>query len=431
MLRPSLFACLVMLGMDAPAAPAQVADEPVGVDPSVPIDEARAAYRGGVIVESLRITLRSGAGPPRVDTLVLRMDAAGIAPGDPPRRIAIEAGGLRLYADAGHVVATHAAEPGTYWQNQGEQFAPAHGLLDLLPPLPVPQLALAFPGDNGWRTPTPYTTDAAWASALLDPSRSPPSFDLRGRCAEGTVTATFDARTHRLLAFVADLSTGAQAARLEIRCRELPAEDPASWEPDLTGRVRVPTLAGLRPDHPVAELARGTLVPDMVFQHADLSAWSLAEAIRSATEADPAGLPAAVLVLFRSSADPERSASIEADARAGLDAARAVAAEPGDPSRAPCFIRAAVVVPLSSFDRGWFDSLAARLARADSGDHADRLLWSSSSANTIDRFSRRTDALIAVVWHDRALSAVIPLDGRAGEAGAVADELRRSLNRAR
>lgn len=409
----------------AGAASAQVLDQPIGVDPRVPLEEARAEYRAGVTADAVEVTVRPPSGPPRTERIVVRIDAAGIGDGDTARRVLLELGPLTVFAGGGRIVAVHAGEPGLYWRTEYDGPLGPGVFGDTLPPLPVPQLTLAAPDEGAFRVPIPHAPAVEWLSATLDPTGRTPVFVVSGRGEAGLVSATFDAESHRLSRFRAEFPSpsGSGVTLLELRCRAIEPGNPERWEPDGAGRQRVAMLADLRGDRTVPPVTPGGTVPDISLLTAVMEAWSLAEALRAATAASPAAPPPAALLLFRVPADRERAARIETDARAGLEAIRALRS-PADGAPGSRFIaRSGVVVELRDYSAAWFDAIRRRWGAEDDGG----LLWASSAASTIDRFSREADALVAVVFHDRLLSVVIPLDGRSADAAAIADELRSAL----
>ncbi|MFM9996025.1 MAG: hypothetical protein ACKVU4_09505 [Phycisphaerales bacterium] len=415
---PSFFA--------AAAVSAQVLDQPIGVDPRVPLEEARAEYRAGVTADAVEVTLRPPSGPPRTERIVVRIDAAGIGDGDTVRRVLLELGPLTVFAGGGRIVAVHAGEPGLYWRAEYDGPLAPGVFGDMLPPLPVPQLTLAAPDEGAFRVPVPHAPAVEWLSATLDPAGRTPVFVVSGRGEAGPVSATFDAESHRLSRFRAEFPgpSGSGVTVLELRCRAIEPGNPERWEPDGAGRQRVAMLADLRGDRTVPPVTPGGTVPDISLLSAAMEAWLLSDALRAATAASPAVPPPAVLLLFRAPADRERAAAIEADARIGRDAILALR-NPADGAPASRFMtRCGVVVELRDYSAEWFDAIRGRWGgRANDGG----LLWASSSASTIDRFSRDVDALIAVIFHDRLLSRVIPLDGRQADAAAIADEVRGAL----
>ena len=106
-------------------------------------------------------------------------------------------------------------------------------------------------------------------------------------------------------------------------------------------------------------------------------------------------------------------------ARAGLAALRTLHAKSA----------AAVAIELSDFTRDrWKDLRQAWNPQPDPDPiGADELMWSSGAAQSLDRFTT-AGAAIVIVRADKALIAVINLEGRAEKVDEIATEVRRAVS---
>jgi hypothetical protein len=404
--------CGVAVGV-AVIAFGQPDDVPREWHPGEIFGETRKAYRAGPVADDVSVEVTIDGGAPRAERLTVRIDAAGVGLEDGPKRVLLELGPLRVYVGGGRLIATHSAEPGAYFEAPFEKQISLVSLQEVLPPLPVPQLALVIPDDAAMRTPTPYTKGVGWDRAEYEGDATPPSVRVYGRGFDGPVELAIDPKTSRIAGFAARFQSDSHDAVLELTCRPVPPGDPAAWEPDVTGRTRVGTLSALRSGARRVELRPGDRVPDFTLIAPDQTAWSLLAAGREASSR-----PVAVL-LFRVPADAARATAIEADARAGLAAVGALRSE------GLVADHAGAVIELSEFNREAFLALAEAWARGTVGTTgAGRLLWASSGAASIDRFARDAGALIAVIKPDGTLGGVVRLDGRAGAGTSVVDDLR-------
>ncbi len=408
--------CGVAVGV-AVAALGQPDDIPRQWHPEEIFGEARQAYRAAPVADQVSVEVVIDGGAPRAERLTVRIDAAGVGLEDGPRRVLLELGPLRVYVGGGRLIATHSAEPGAYFEAPFDGAISLASLQEVLPPVPVPQLALVIPDDAAMRTPTPYTKGVRWDRAEYEGDATPPTFRVYGRGFDGPVELTMDRGTSRISGFAARFQSEGHDAVLELTCRPVPPGDPATWEPDVTGRTRVRALGELRTGARRAELRPGDRVPDFTLIGPDQTPWLLFAAVREA-----ASRPV-VLLLFRIPADAARAAAIEADARAGLGALRSLRSE------GLIVDHAGAVIELADFNREAFQALRRRWAdAAGSAAGADDLLWASSGVASIDRFARDAGALIAVLNPDGTLGGIVRLDGRAGGDAALVDELRALLS---
>lgn len=402
-------------------AGAESRQEPLSIDPRIVLDELRRAYRTAPVADEAIVTIRNALGQSRSERVTVRIDAAGVRADEGPRRVLLELGPLRVGVEEGRLVADHAAEPGLVFVYEFAGPLTAAAIEQVLPPLPVPHVAIAGPDPEGMNAPLAYARGIEWVSAELRAASLPPVEVLRGLRPEGPVVLTIHAESGRLLQFSAEMPGAGGPVTLEVICRAVPPGDPATWIPPTDGRELVPALVDLRTGRARPELRPGQQAPDLALLGPDLGAWSLHDALASAARESPEGpAPPAVVILFR----PGEAA---ADARAGVEALRAVVSGPG---ARRVVNRAAAVMDLGAFSRDRFQQLRSEWAGGADAERpipADDLLWASSSAESLDRFASDAGAAAIIVGPDRTIRAILRLDGRGSDVPGVIEELGRVL----
>jgi hypothetical protein len=400
------------LGLAA-VAPAQDTPQPLPITPDIVLGDFRAAYRKEPVADEVRVTLRTPAGLVRSDRVVIRVDAAGVRTDDGPRAVLLTLGPLSIWLGEGKVVSTHESEPGAAFVREVKGPIEPAALRDILPPIPLPQLAALAPDPAALDEPTPYTPRVTWTGASLDADARPPTATVTGSFAGGPVTMTIDGESGRLVSFRADTTGPDGPVTLELTAKPVDPGTPATWKIETAGREVVTKLAELRTGRVPPVLKVGDAVPDVALLGPDLSSWSLHEALASAAREQPGEpAPPAVLILFRADRVGPQAMT---DAKSAAAALRGLkSADP--PARFAS--RAGVVIDLGEFSRDRFQSLRRQWSEGAPEGVPD-LLWASSAAQTIDRFSKEAAALAAVVAPDRTLRAVVVLDGIVDVAGAL------------
>ena len=285
-------------------------------EPNAVFGEVRAAYRAGVTTEHMRVTVRQGTSTARRATIALRVEPGA----DSAARI--QAGRLLVQAQAGTVVVALDRDSGPYLQQKYDgPLSP--GTLDAcVPPLPIPQLALALtPAADSVPDLCAYARAIAWDSATAEP-REPTAggtFVLSGHCTGGTLILTADSRTHRLRQVVVVLGSEPQQTRITIEC--LAAAGSLMEKPlDLANRSRVESLAEL------AKAAGGdTMTPRLDFGDImEMEGRTTTAARMFASETPDGPAPERVVFLFvrisRERSVDARAARTAADIRAFLSA---------------------------------------------------------------------------------------------------------------
>ena len=327
-------------------------------------------YRAGPIAE--RVTLIADSEFRRREQhAVVRLDAAS-------GTVMLELGPLRAVVRDGELRVTHERRGDRYARFPAASRSIPALLADALPPLPMPDFALAFDDPANPVHLTPFPGDFVWTAAL--DSATEPQLVLLGQSRDAIVSYVIDTNTWRLIVGV--ITTPGSRLRIEMRYEAIDPGDPAQWRLDLRGRSPVPTLAQLQPGG--ADINPGAPAPPMVFFTIASEPWRL--------EIDHRG-PIALL-LFR-----EASPAV-LDARDALRQSAAALEHPID------------IQPVLVTEKLVGIDLFERIGQTV---HAwgSPVLWSVSPDATIDRF---TDAPACIVLIDAERTVVGIVDIGAGES---------------
>lgn len=209
------------------------------------LSDVRDAY-SKPFADEVVIRLRSSSGD-RTDTVTVRVDPGPPGEADRPRAVLLEMGPLRVHIAGGMltVISTQATDK-VYRRAFSDPISPAK-LAELLPPLLLPQLAIACPGDHRLSTPLEVLRDVAWSDAVVDESARPMTVSMRGSGPTGSITLTTLVSTMRLLKVSATVKRSGTEMQLEMTVRPVDPGDPAKWAIPTEGRQEVPSLTELRP----------------------------------------------------------------------------------------------------------------------------------------------------------------------------------------
>jgi hypothetical protein len=437
MIRSVLCTALLMLTpVTAPAQPRPL--PPERIPPEAILETIRSAYDKKPTADEVKVTLYKAGHAPRLpsdtlasDTFVVRID-----PGPPgstvPVRLFLDFGALRVLVGGGKLTAVNPAVPGRYYQTKLAGPLTPQSLNKVLPPTPIPELALACADPASLASFTPYTPGVTWTAATIDPSAR--SATMTGASSVGPIVLGANPTTGRLTKVVATIK-GARGGdtTLDLAITPTDAGSPASWTISIEGRQRVNSLAELRSPPPSsAHISARQPLPDFTLQRTDSTAWSLHRAL-----SEPPAIPMA-FILYR--ANPaERLGPASRDARAAAAVVRAVQfgqTSPGEPPATPRDLKlaAALVMDLGQFNRAALDE-EQRLWQFEAAGRspdaqpvpAPELLWANSAPQSIDRFDGAAGAVLLLIAADRTLLRVFPLDGRAAEPASLAADLRQAV----
>jgi|GEM_PF-5385823 len=406
--------------------------------PASPITPAQAlalvidAYQRGPVADRVQIRVipantngdskgkiaSDRAGGERRATAVVRVDR-GDAAGFRPRQLRLELGSLLIHADHSLLLAISRLEPRSCFETELPEGLKPDRLTAVLPPLPLPQIAIALGGDRELTSPVSYVRGVTWSSVESRTLGGKPTYAILGRGRAGDVVLTIDQVTGRVRQFSADVLAGGGEGRLrlELACTPLDAGDPQSWPLNSEGRERVAAIDLLGPR--AGDVTIGQRFPTLPILDATLAPFSVSDVFAPAT---PPG--ALVLVAFRPSADTEEARLILADAKAGIAAIEGLGIK-SPRGVAPLAIRPIAVL---EGDEIAVERLAAWTARWDAvdqkylGQKFGSMLSTSSTGIALDRFGPGLAAALIVIAADQRVLGVVPLDGRADDEGAIRRE---------
>ncbi|MDX2117462.1 MAG: hypothetical protein SFY96_04690 [Planctomycetota bacterium] len=402
------------------------------------------AYRRGPVADRVQVRVVSFApadpakpaekttdkpGTERRATVVLRVDR-GDAAGFRPRQLRLELGSLLLHADHSMLLAISRLEPRSCFETELARGLRPQELAAVIPPLPLPQIALALGDDSALADPLPYVRNVTWSGVESKQLAGKPVYVVKGTSRSGEVSITLDQVSGRLRQMSADvLAAGSEGRiRVELVVNQIDPGDPNGWTLSSADRERVAALDLLGPR--AGDLTVGQKFPSLPILDAALAPFTPADVLGTA---NPPG--ALVLVAFRPSADTDEARLILADAKAGIGALQGLAIKSAK-GIAPLAVRPLAVLEGEEIA---VDRLAAWHARWDAvdqktlGQRFGSMLSTSSSGIALDRFGPGLAAALIIIGGDQRVLGVVPLDGRADDertirrefiaaSGAIVDE---------
>ncbi len=404
-----------------------------------------AAYRSGPIAEHITFETDDASGPIKSDVW-LRMDPGNAEPSDNsqprPARLRLDAGKAIITAEGDRITYAHSLNPTTYYERIVEGGFTS-GLLRQLPESPLPQVSLTF-ADLTRPTSSRYDLRMASWETLEESSDNKATITLKGTLENYPISLTIDRTTHRLVAYqltfgnASDTTAPGQTLRAVVESQPAtdPATNPESWPISLVGRTKVAHPIELKPLPPTIEA--GQTVPALGLMHADLSGWSLLDALDTLANKTPkaTGTVAAVLVMI----SPDADARTLADARTALHGATRYARDldlqrlQGLASSPRLIVASVGVLELTDFNREkvkalstqWSDTLKPR---ADTpADHAPQQLWTSAGISTLQQMAPAQTCAVIVIDQSQRLLAAIPLGSRLLDEKSITTDLRTILS---
>jgi hypothetical protein len=390
------------------------------VQPGVALTDAHAAYAGEPTAERVRIAIRARAGALLREEMVVRI-RPGKAGNHEPRRVALELGELRVVTVDGTLLATNIRNETACYAAEFDGEVTTAVLDRLLPPLPVPQLALAGASDpsaggagtaevsDGW---TPYTPHIVWERGTIDEvkrsdvvvltGRSEPAPDGSGL--SGTVAVAIDVHTGRLRRLEAKLADGDLELTMEF---DPIATEPAPvWSISETGRTRLKQLSELRARP--GDLVPGRPVPEIGLIDLDWKPWE----IRSVLGREGAAKVDWLALVLVTDAGAE-------DGAAAKSAVEPLLLRPQQSGQG-----AMVVV----FIAGGAGADTRAKVRAAAERWGPGMLWTASREKTLDRFAPGAGAALVIISADRTLRCIVALDGRGADSARIAEEVQACLS---
>jgi hypothetical protein len=241
MSTPVLCILLCALAVQPPQVPKP---DPLPVD--VALEAAMDAYSRKPCADEMTVKFRGPGAEQRSDRFVIRLEP-GETPRSGPRRMFLDLGQLKIFADHGTLTAINASAPGKYVQKEYKEPLTPATLAAFMPPVPLPQLALAENDLKHARSLTPYTPDVGWTSIEADTAAKPPTALIQGSGPSCSSALTLNADTGRLLKLTATIHGRAGDSTLEMTSHPVDPGEPASWAIKTDGRERVESVADLKP----------------------------------------------------------------------------------------------------------------------------------------------------------------------------------------
>jgi hypothetical protein len=245
MTSPRFITIAALAALGQPPQPPK--GEPLPVD--LALEAACDAYARKPSADEITVKFKAPGAEQRSDRFVVRLEP-GDTPRSGPRRMFLDLGQLKVYAEGGTLTAVNTAAPGKYVQREYTPPLTPATLVTFMPPVPLPQLALADEDPKQTRSLTPYTPEVRWATAEPDMSLRPPTVSIQGSGPTGPSTLTTSADTGRVLRLTATIHGRAGDSTLELTSRAVDPGDPASWAIKTEGRERVASVGELKPTPP-------------------------------------------------------------------------------------------------------------------------------------------------------------------------------------
>jgi len=241
--RCGILAGLVFAGTTS-AQPQPAKTEPLPVD--VALEATIAAYSKKPCADEINVKFHAPGAGERSDRFVIRLEP-GDTPRSGPKRMFLDLGQLKVYAEHGMLTAINTAAPGKFAQKEFTGPLTPAVLAAFMPPVPLPQLAFAQEDLKLLKTPTPYTLDVTWNSAEPDLAAKPPTVVIQGSGPAGPVTLTTSADTGRLVKCTGTIRGRSGDSTLELTSAPVAPGDPATWALKTDGRDRVAAVSDLKP----------------------------------------------------------------------------------------------------------------------------------------------------------------------------------------
>jgi hypothetical protein len=257
----------ILAALTTAAATLQPQPRALAIPPQMIIDDLRESY-SLLFAEEVEVRYRAPQAPVRTDSFTVRIDP-GDDPDHRPARLRLDLGPLRILFADGQMTAVSQAAPEVYFRQHYQGPITPALLARVLPPLPLPQLALAALHGDAFSSPTVYTPDIHWVSGTLEADGRPAIMTMIGSGPSGNVEVTANAETARLTRMVLQIRSAGSEAPMVLTMRAIEPGDPETWSIDIGARRAVDSLSELRPSARPGPLAPGREVPDLGFTAPD------------------------------------------------------------------------------------------------------------------------------------------------------------------
>lgn len=355
-------------------------------------------YRYGAAADHVRVTLISPGGRSDMHSLVVRT-----IPGR-SGMVSLDLGSISLEAREGRLSAVHERDPASYAlvEAANPNASPVTVIRETLPPLPVPQISLAFDeGEVEW---CPLTPDITWVSAERLSDGIAPSMKLTGHSSIGPVTLEIAAGRFRR--FEGDLDPSGET-RIVIEATPVDEGDPAGWALRLDGRRQLARMDLLRPLGPAVE------VED---QWPSVTLMRAGGAIANAFDGDwrDSAQLRPVVVFGSEAGTPDRVRLIEQamlEFGRGITRGRILGTYDSRERVRP--VLGIVLLSQDGHTRAAFAELAAAWDERFGGLSPvarPQLFWSPAESRLLDRLKLHASMVVTLVGRDGEVLAVVPVD---------------------
>lgn len=411
----------------AEPAPPGAAEPSRGIDPAIWMDGVRAAYRDAVVHEHHTIIVTPPHGEASSAVIVTRT-----SPGEKGPRTWMQLGPFDVLFEPSRVAIVHRHNRKTVLVREGgEGLAP---LMDAAPRIPLPQLAwISGAGTAKGSALDELRELGAWFEGL----------EIREVVVggDGLAVTAFAQRdgehpraqvrvdeSNRVVEFVARVRASESPdawGELRVSSREIEKEPIPEWDAFIAGRERVTSISQLRPAP--SQIPVGVTLPSLGFMTRAMEAWDFGAISAGAETQAPGARHLFAFVLYDASKARPRD-----DGASGYDAVYRAARQMRRDSavrRTPLVRIHAVPVGVVGVDdfrpdlmekreKSWSE-LVAPLGPENGAAH----VWSSIGADAIGRFVPESAAVVVLTDASLRILGVIPLDGRAGDTDALANEV--------
>jgi hypothetical protein len=423
----------------------------VKTPPSIPdaLSALRAAYRTGPLADRVTIKATDASGKERRVQVMVYTDPgeapkpeAETKPGDAPMpepkpdasrppQCRVDLGQLHVFMQSGTLTAINLFDRTTFFRVSCDA-SPLAALSANFPPIPLPQIPLAFSDDGAFAEPTPLTPGVTWTSIEPATETGRMLLILKGHSSGGhAVTLAYERATTRLRRFTIEFAAGTTSApdalvKLDLTSSPGDAGNAKNWSLPITNRTRVDSPASLVP--PRSGLAEGSTI-----KHASLMTRDLAPVAPEDlfTKSPAGGGPrVAILVTVRG-----ESLAPGAELAGGADLAAALAAADAASKSSPVPTRVGLVALLGKgeSDPEVIAALGQRAAKAaaDAGiADPDAVFFTASEVLGIQRGGEPVAVALLAVAPDLKVLGVAVADQRGSETKPLAEEIVRAIAKA-
>lgn len=209
--------------------------ETIPLDPAIAMDQLSSRFRTGAVAERVVVRVNSES-QVRGEDAIARFEPGASAP-----TMRLSLGMLGVWSDGRVVRLFDREDEQAYLERPVERGDVVAALEDLIPPLPLPHLRLAYPGE-GVSALTPYCAGVLWNDAQIDAATGGMTMGGKSDRAEVLLIADGSGRIGRMLT---TLDQG--RASIELNCEPLESKEDGPIDFAIARRERVEDISDFRP----------------------------------------------------------------------------------------------------------------------------------------------------------------------------------------